>query len=69
MSGENVIGSSWYSDVLADLGAACRRDGLLQSAELLDDLAVVLEQEQASLLLDRKLVRSKDKLVLKVVSN
>ncbi len=69
MSDETVSGVSWYSAVLADLGAACRRDGLTQSAEMLDDLAVVVEQEQSRLHLDRKEMLSKGKLALKVVSN
>jgi|GEM_PF-3481498 len=69
MSGKNVHGSSWYGEVLSDLGAACRRDGLMQSAELLDDVALVLEQEQMRLLAERKQKSSDRKFVLKVVSN
>ncbi len=39
----------WYEDVVSDLAQAFRRDGFSRSAELLDDVRLVLAQEQAAM--------------------
>ena len=45
--GESPAG--WYGPVMADLAKALRRDGLYQTAELLDDAVLRATQEQNEL--------------------
>ena len=46
--------SNWYGSVLSDLAKAMRRDGLIKTAELLDDAASQLLIEEAQLLRERQ---------------
>lgn len=51
---DGSLDMNWSLDVIADLAAAFRRDGFVKSAEMLDDLKVVLAQEVQSLEETRK---------------
>lgn len=55
---------SWYGDVLADLANAFRRDGLLKSAEMLDDASLVLVEEQRRVEAQRKTEQNGLKLIV-----
>ena len=69
MNNEDETTGGWYGVVLSDLRAAFRRDGLVQSAEMLDDVAILLAQEQARLEAQRAEVLGSGKMALKLIVN
>lgn len=60
--------TEWHFDVLRDIAQALRRDNLHETAEMIDDAAQVLAQEQAMLVeARRKCVEQPQTPVLRLV--
>jgi len=60
---------SWSEHVICDLAQALRRDGLVKSAEMLDDVCIALAQEVQALDKARQAQMDAGRTALKLVVN